>query len=177
MKHLLICVSVLAAVSISSAKSFKTMESGKRNPAQTGNVGPAGVKVEIPASAVCKFSVNGSGGPEQNIPLNITGSEPTGDFEVDTKADLGGGSGIQAKISIRQIDGAMYGSTLWLTDDVTGVQTLEQDFINFPAKTQSSSISAMLLFSKSTREITFGGKKLPFYNVQLICSLERKKSI
>lgn len=82
MKHLLISLSVLAAVSVSSAKSFKTMESGKRNPAQTGNIGPAAAKPEIPASVVCHFLVNGSGGQTQSFPIATKGSELTGDLEA-----------------------------------------------------------------------------------------------
>lgn len=177
MKHLLICVSVLAAVSVSSAKSFKITESGKRNPAQTGNIGPAAAKPEIPASVVCHFSVNGSGGPIQNFPIAVKGSELTENLEASTKAELGEASGVTVDVSIRQVFESTYATNIWIKDDATGVQSLNQDFVQFPATMQSSSISAMLLFSKNIRTITINGKKVELKFVQAICALERKKSI
>ena len=174
MKHLLISLSVLAAVSVASAKNFTSAGSSKRNPAQTGNIGPAGAPPSAPATIECKFVVNGSNGPSQVAQIKTAGSEATEDYEVEGKPVLGGGSDIQANISMRQVFGTTYASTLWLTDAVTGVQTLSQDFIEFPATMQSTSAAAMLLFSKDVRQITMNGKKMPMNNVQLICILSRK---
>lgn len=177
MKHLLLCVSVMAAVSVASAKNFTTMESGKRNPAQTGNVGPAAAKPEIPASVVCHFLVNGSGGQTQSFPIVTTGSELTGDLEAKADAALGEATGITVNVLVKQIFSDTYATNVWIKDDSTGVQSLSQDFVQFPATMQSSGISAMLLFSKNKRTITVNGKKLELNFVQAACALERKKSI
>lgn len=177
MKHLLICVSVLAAVSVASAKSFTTGATLKRNPAQTGNIGPAEDKPLSPATAECKFAVNGSNGPAEYINLAVKGSETTGNLDISATTSLSGGSDISTKINIMQVHGTSYVSTIWLTDEVTGVQTLQQDLIDFPETMMSSSTSAMLLFSKNPKNIKLGGKKLQMNNVLVICSLNRKNTI
>lgn len=176
MKHLLICISVLATVSVASASSFSTTVSSKRKPAQTGNVGPAEAKPEFPATVECSFNLNGNGGEKQSFPITIKGSEATENLDANAKPVLGGGSNISADVSIRQVYGTTYAAVIWVTDDLSGVQTLKQDFLEFPAVMQVQGFSAMLLF-KTSRTITLNGKKVELKMVQVGCSLVRKQTI
>lgn len=184
MKHLFIGLSVLAAVSISSAKSSKNL--GKRTPAQHGNVGPAAAAAN-PASIECTYKLyladDGSGTSETDftIPLAVTqsGSEAAGNLQSEAQTVLGQGNSVKLEGAVAQFSKETnYSLFLSIIDVKTGIEAGYVGSLNLPSTSHRAQEMVRMTFTKDTGPtVEVKGKKIKPMMIDLSCAVVRKLTI